>query len=187
MEQSQFEQILEHRKHFFEHRGIVTHETTVTYDPKRPPVYFTDARCPSCDRSVLTRPRCGLIEFAILSADGVASRLFVSFFLGDQFTALSDAAAVSRTGQILIDVACPHCKSSLITSTACSACGAPLFEIEVFAYTGKRFQAKACPRKGCYYTRIELDGKDLTEFFRQEFGLTASRIPWRSAKKKGKL
>ena len=186
MEQARFDEIMAHRKALFERFGIVTRPSTIAYNPQHPPVYFTDARCPKCDRSVLTQPRCGLIEFCIVSAEGVPSRLFVSFFLGDQFTALADEAAVSRTGQVLKDVACPHCRESLVTTIPCSECGAPLFEIDVFAYTGKRFEAKACPRKGCYYTRVELSGKDLTEFFRHEFGLTASRIPWRSPKKRGK-
>ena len=183
MEKSHFDEIMRHRKRFFKGQGIITHESSVTYDPERPPVYFTDARCPRCDRSVLTQPRAGLMEFDIVSAEGLSSRLFVSFFIGDKFTALTEAAAVSRTGQILQDVACPRCKASLVTTIPCNECGAPLFEIDVFAYTGKRFKAKACTRKGCYYTHVELARKDLTEFFRQEFGLTASRIPWRSAKK----
>jgi hypothetical protein len=186
MEKALFDEIMRRRKALFQDKGIVTHESTIAYHPDRPPLYFTDARCPRCDRSVLTRPRAGLIEFDILSAEGLPSRLFVSFFLGDEFTALENEAAVSRTGQVLQDVACPHCKASLVTTFLCSDCGAPLFEIDVFAYTGKRFEAKACPRKGCYYTRVELAGKDLTEFFRQEFGLTASRIPWRSPRKSGR-
>ena len=168
MDQKYFKNLLNQRDNFFICNGKIIEPTSIKFDNEKKLIYFPDIRCPFCERSLVSQPQAGLVEYRVKIKEDW-TRLYLSFFMGDKFLAVRDETVVIKDGDTLDKVTCPICNESLLIDSDCDYCHKSLIGVDVnFFDEDECFNYEFCSKKGCKFHRIDISKEDLEKYFLSE-------------------